>query len=204
MSKVNLDRVYAKAFVEGWDKAIDLAKNSLPFYDKQIEGDLLTMKAISQRLRNPKIPLVYEDCPIQVGRYDKCLCYEYFSKPELGILAPDPDCVVCGGTGEMFISSLREKSYFMGINLNKYWPERGRIGELQLDRIMEISLMEEMDKEYLEMSNDWYREVVQLYRKYRKEGIDPETAWKEAWRVALNEDGKNGKSDDEEGLAFLP
>jgi len=203
-NEVNLDKVYAKAIVEGWDEAIGLAKNSLPFYDGQIEGDLLTMKAISQRLRTPKIPLVYEDSPIQVGRYDKCSCYKYFSRPELGVLAPDPDCEVCGGTGEMFISSLREKSYFMGINLNKYWPERGRIGELQLDRIMEISLIEEMDKEYLEMNNDWYREVVQLYRKYRKKGVGPETAWKKAWSQALNEDEESDKSDDEEGLAFLP
>jgi hypothetical protein len=203
-NKVNLDKVYARAIVEGWDEAIDLAKNNLPFYDKQIEGDLLTMKAISQRLRNPRIPLVYEKCPIQVGRYERCSCYEYFSKPELGILAPDPDCVVCGGTGEIFISSSREKSYFMGINIYKYWPELGPIGELQLDRVMEISLMEEMDKEYLEMNNDWYREVVQMYRKYRKEGMNPEKAWEKAWRQALNEDGGSDKNDDEEGLAFLP
>jgi hypothetical protein len=201
---VNLDKVYARAIVEGWDEAIDLAKNNLPFYDKQIEGDLLTMKAISQRLRNPRIPLVYKKCPIQVGRYERCSCYEYFSKPELGILAPDPDCVVCGGTGEMFISSSREKSYFMGINIYKYWPKLGPIGELQLDRVMETSLIEEMDKEYLEMKSEWNRELVQLYRKNRKEGMDPETAWEKAWRQALNEDGGSDKNDDEEGLAFLP
>jgi hypothetical protein len=195
--KVNLDRVYAKAIVEGWDEAIDLAKG-LPFYDKQVEGDLLTMKAISQRLRNPKIPLFYEDSPIRVGRYDRCLCYEYFSKPELGILAPDPDCEVCGGTGEMFIPSSREKSYFMGINLRESWPEG--IGELEMDNLMEISLLEEMDKEYLEMKDEWNRELVQLYRKNRKEGMDPETAWDKAWSLALNEDGENGKG----GLEYLP
>jgi hypothetical protein len=95
--RVNLDKVYARAIVEGWDKAINLAKEGLPFYDKQIEGDLRTMKAISQRLRNPKIsPLTHENNPVRVGKYDRCSCYEYFSKPELGILAPDPDCLVCG------------------------------------------------------------------------------------------------------------
>jgi len=201
-NEVNLDKVYARAIVEGWDEAIDLAKEGLPFYDKQIEGDLLTMKAIYERLRNPEIPPVYENCPVQVGRYDRCSCYEYFSRPELGILAPDPDCEVCGGTGEMFISSSREKSYFMGINLKKDWPEG--ISELEMDNIMEISLIEEMDKEYLEMKNEWNRELVQLYRKNRKEGMDPETAWEKAWNQALNEDGESDKSDDEEGLAFLP
>ena len=201
--KVNLDKVYAKAIVEGWDEAIDLAKSNLPFYDRQIEGDLLTMKAISQRLRNPKIPLFYKDCPIQVGRYDRCSCYEYFSRPELGILAPDPDCEVCGGTGEMFIPSSREKSYFMGLNLKKSWPEG--VSELEMDSVMEISLMEEMDKEYLEMKSEWDRELVQLYRKNRKEGMDPETAWERAWSQALNEEDKeNDERGDEEGLAFLP
>jgi hypothetical protein len=73
-----------------------------------------------------------------------------------------------------------------------------------MDDIMEISLIEEMDKEYLEMKNEWNRELVQLYRKNRKEGMDPETAWEKAWRQALNEDGESDKSDDEEGLAFLP
>jgi len=165
MNKVNLDRIYAKALVEGWDEAIDLAKNGLPFYDKQVEGDLLTMKAISQRLRNPKIPLVYEDCPIQVGRYDRCSCYEYFSKPELGILAPDPDCGACGGTGEVFIPSSKEKFYFMGIDLRETWPKG--ISVLEMDNIMETSLIEEMDKEYLEMKNEWNRELVRLYRKNR-------------------------------------
>jgi hypothetical protein len=202
INKVNLDKVYERAIVEGWDEATDLAKNSLPFYDRQIEGDLLTMKAISQRLRNPRIPLFYEKCPIQVGRYERCSCYEYFSKPELGILAPDPDCVVCGGTGEMFISSSREKFYFMGIDLREKWPEG--ISVLEMDNILETSLIEEMDKEYLEMKSDWNRELVQLYRKNRKEGMDPETAWEKAWRQALNEDGESDKNDDEEGLAFLP
>jgi hypothetical protein len=206
-NEVKLDKVYAKAIVEGWDEAIDLAKNSLPFYDKQIEGDLLTVKAISQRLRNPKISLVYENCPIQVGRYDRCSCYEYFSRPELGILAPDPDCEVCGGTGEMFIPSSKEKSYFMGINLWKAWPEG--IGALEMDNIMETSLIEEMDKEYLEMKNEWNRELVQLYRKNRKEGMDPETAWERAWKQALNEEDEDKEIDernneDEEGLAYLP
>jgi len=201
-NKVNLDKVYAKAIVEGWDEAIDLAKDSLPFYDQQIEEDLLTMKDISQRLRIPKIPLFYEDCPIQVGRYDRCSCYEYFSRPEIGILAPDPDCEVCGGTGEMFISSSREKYYFMGINIREDWPEG--IGVQEMDNIMEVSLLEEMDKEYVEMKNEWNRKLVQLYRKNRKEGMDPETAWEKAWSQALNEDGESDKSNDEEGLAFLP
>ncbi len=197
--EVNLDKVYARAIVEGWDEAIDLAKDGLPFYDNQIEGDLLTMKAISQRLSNPKIPLVYGDCPIQVGRYDRCSCYEYFSRPELGILAPDPDCGVCGGTGEMFIPSSKERSYFMGIDLREEWPED--ISVLEMDNIMEKSLIEEMDKEYLEMRDEWNRELVQLYRKNRKEGMDPETAWEKAWNQALNEGEENN---DEEGLAFLP
>jgi len=196
--EVNLDKVYARAIVEGWDEAMELAKNSLPFYDSQIEEDLLTMKAISQRLRNPIISPVYRDYQIQVGRYDRCSCYEYFSKPELGILAPDPECEACGGTGEMFISSSREKSYFMGINIKEDWPEG--ISEPEMDIIMEISLIEEMDKEYLEMKNDWNRELVQLYRKNRKEGMDPETAMEEAWRLILNEGGENG----EHGLEFLP
>jgi hypothetical protein len=203
-NKVNLDKVYAKAIVEGWDEAIDLAKSNLPFYDRQIEGDLLTMKAISQRLRNPKIPLslFYKDCPIQVGRYDRCSCYEYFSRPELGILAPDPDCEVCGGTGEMFIPSSKERFYFMGIDLREAWP--GGVSVLEMYSIMEVSLLEEMDKEYVEMKNEWNRELVQLYRKNRKNGMDPETAWEKAWSQALNEDGESDKSDDEEGLAFLP
>jgi len=199
-NEVNLDRVYAKAFVEGWDEAIDLAKNSLPFYDKQIEGDLLTMKAISQRLRTPKITMAHEDSPIQVGRYDRCSCYEYFSRPELGILAPDPDCGVCGGTGEMFIPSSKEKFYFMGIDLRETWPKD--ISVLEMDNIMETSLIEEMDKEYLEMRDEWNRELVQLYRKNRKEGMDPETAWERAWNKALNEGEES--NDDEEGLALLP
>jgi hypothetical protein len=198
-NKVSLDKVYAKAIVEGWDEAINLAKNSLPFYDKEVEGDLLTMKAISQRLSTPKIAMAYEDSPIRVGRYDRCSCYEYFSRPELGVLAPDPDCEVCGGTGEMFIPSSREKFYFMGINLRETWPEG--IGVLEMDNVMEISLIEEMDKEYLEMKNEWDRELVQLYRKNRKEGMDPKTAWEKAWKRALNE---GEESDDEEGLAFLP
>jgi len=204
-NEANLDKVYAKAIVEGWDEAIDLAKNSLPFYDRQIEGDLLTMKAISQRLRNPKIPLVYEDCPIQVGRYDKCLCYEYFSKPELGILAPDPDCGACGGTGEVFIPSSKEKFYFMGIDLRETWPKG--ISVLEMYNIMETSLIEEMDKEYLEMRDEWNRELVRLYRKNRKKGMDPEKAWERAWKQALKEDEEDGESDrrnDEEGLAYLP
>jgi hypothetical protein len=202
-NKVNLDKVYAKAIVEGWDEAINLAKNSLPFYDRQIEGDLLTMKAISQRLRTPKIAMAYEDSPIQVGRYDRCSCYEYFSRPELGVLAPDPDCEVCGGTGEMFIPSSKEKFYFMGINLRETWPEG--IGVLEMDNVMEISLIEEMDKEYLEMKNEWDRELVQLYRKNRKEGMDPKTAWEKAWSQALNEEDKeNDERGDEEGLAYLP
>ena len=198
-NEVSLDKVYAKAVVEGWDEAIDLAKNGLPFYDKQIEGDLLTMKAISQRLRKPKITLIYEECPIQVGRYDRCSCYEYFSKPELGILAPDPDCGACGGTGEVFIPSSKEKFYFMGIDLRETWPKG--ISVLEMDNIMETSLIEEMDKEYLEMRDEWNRELVKLYRKNRKEGMDPETAWEGAWKQALNE---GEESNDEEGLAFLP
>jgi hypothetical protein len=203
--KVNLDRVYAKALVEGWDKAIDLARGGLPFCDKEIEEDLLAMKAISQRLhtpRTPKITLAHEDSPIQVGRYDRCSCYEYFSRPELGILAPDPDCEVCGGTGEVFIPSSKERFYFMGIDLREAWP--GGVSVLEMYSIMEVSLLEEMDKEYVEMKNEWNRELVQLYRENRKEGMDPETAWEKAWNRALNEDGESDKSDDEEGLAFLP
>jgi hypothetical protein len=202
-NKVSLDRVYAKAIVEGWDEAINLAKNSLPFYDKEVEGDLLTMKAISQRLSTPKIAMAYEDSPIRVGRYDRCSCYEYFSRPELGVLAPDPDCEVCGGTGEVFVPSSKEKFYFMGINLRETWPEG--VGVLEMDDIMETSLIEEMDKEYLEMKNEWNRELVQLYRKNRKEGMDPEKAWEKAWSQALNEEDKeNDERGDEEGLAYLP
>jgi len=207
-NKVNLDKVYARAIVEGWDEAIDMAKKGLPFYDKQVEEDLLAMKAIShrlQRLSNTKIHLAYENHPIQVGRYDRCSCYEYFSKPELGILAPDPDCEVCGGSGEMFIPSSREKSYFMGINLKENWPEG--VSELEMDSVMEISLMEEMDKEYLEMKSEWNRELVQLYRKNREAVMDPETAMEEAWKVLLNEDDEDGGSGGGEGLSglsFLP
>jgi hypothetical protein len=208
-NEVNLDKVYAKAIVEGWDEAIELAKEGLPFYDRQIEGDLLTMKAISQRLRNPWISIFHRDHPIQVqvGRYDRCSCYEYFSRPELGILAPDPDCEVCGGTGEMFIPSSEEKFYFMGIDLRETWPKD--ISVLEMDNIMETSLIEEMDKEYLEMRDEWNRELVQLYRKNRKEGMDPETAWERAWKQALNEEDEDKEIDernneDEEGLAYLP
>jgi hypothetical protein len=61
-----------------------------------------------------------------------------------------------------------------------------------------------MEKEYIEMNKDWDRELVRLYRKYRKEGMDPKTAWEKAWSQALNEDGESNKSNDEEGLAYLP
>lgn len=202
--KVNLDRVYAKAIVEGWDEAISLAKEGLPFYDKEIEEDFLT---IAQRLKRLKNPWTLGNSQVQVGRYEKCYCYEYFSKPELGILAPDPDCEACGGTGERFIPSSRESSYFMGINLREFWPEG--IGETEMDRLIEVSLIEEMDKEYLEMEKEWDREIVQLYRKYRKEGIDPETAWDKAWKIALalNETDEDETEERESGgegrLEFL-
>ncbi len=197
--KVNLDRVYARAIVEGWDDAINLAKENLPFYDEQIEEDLLAIKDLSDRLSNP-ITMNHEDHPIQVGRYDRCSCYEYFSKPELGIFAPDPDCEVCGGTGEMFISSSREKSYFMGINLREFWLEND--DEIDMRTILsakDTSLVEELDNEYLEVKIRWNQMIVQMYRKNRKAGMDPKTALEEAWvsvfggEVEDEEDGRRYK-----------
>ena len=157
-----LDLIYVKALAGAWEEALEEFKE-LPYYDHSLETDLNVMRSIHQRIRSPK------------GGKVKVVA----RKKASGL---DINSEVWGVEGE---DEYPKDYYYMGFDIYGIYPED--VEDKGINLLAALFYDERMDpntdKEDLEEINTMIeenREMIEIYREMRKEGMGPEEARKKA------------------------